>query len=304
MQEALMYLYDQCNYDCHYCMLGNPNHKSRVNAFSETEEGIEKIVEFFDSHGKWNVFLSGGEPTEHPLFIELVSKLTLNHTVRIDTNNSMCDEKLERFVNEIDCKKIEYVHCSLHEVDEDEERLSDYIERLVYLQKHDFNVFTTFVATSERIEKLERIDQRFKAAGIPFVVVPLRTPDYPAAYTKEEVNILDKYMISSVHRAYLDIDYRPVKGRLCHAEHSRVNIDAISGKVHRCWRKRNSIGDIYDNTLSLANEAITCEEEQCTYYFEPNQEVEELVKQDIKNILACRGHYDQYLRSDFQDFFK
>lgn len=155
------------------------------------------------------------------------------------------------------------------------------------------------MATPARIKKLDVIFNIFKGARIPFVVVPLRTAEYPGAYTLKEREILDRYMISFVHSSYLDIDYRRVNKKLCSSGYKRINIDGISGCIYLCWRKKQVIGNLYENELNLLDEPLICDQSQCTYYFEPHLSIEDMIKEDIHLILSDVEAYNVNKKNEF-----
>lgn len=210
-KEALLYLHEICNYSCSYCMLGDSNYK-RSESKANTREGTIKIIDFFNKRKEWSILITGGEPTEHPYFIELVEELTKENYIILDTNNSMDGDKLEEFISRINSNRIEYIQCSLHEIDETPDRLEQYVDRIKKLKENGHKVFVTYVATPKRIPSIPHLYNRFYENNIPFVIVPLRTPEYPKSYNEKEREILDQYMSSSIHRGYLEIDDRKVLG--------------------------------------------------------------------------------------------
>jgi MoaA/NifB/PqqE/SkfB family radical SAM enzyme len=84
---------NNCNYKCDYCVL------SKCEKYSN-EETCNKIIEFYNYINKTKkliLVLFGGEPTIHPLFLDILNKL--NAAPKIFTNLSKNISFLENIVN-------------------------------------------------------------------------------------------------------------------------------------------------------------------------------------------------------------
>lgn len=300
--EALLYLHDDCNYSCDYCMVGSADFTKRESR-AATPEGVEAIINFFNLRSDWHIFLSGGEPTVHPEFIRLARELSKKNYLRLDTNNSMDGEKLQDFIKEVDPERVDFIRCALHTIDEEEGRLEEFIQRAKLLKENGFNVFVEFVATPERIHKIPYYFERFQANQIPFVVAPFRDRErrYPLGYSEEEVAILDKYMISAIQRSVTETEDRKPLGKLCDAGYSRINISGITGNIRKCWRGSEVIGNIYENRLYLFEKSQVCDQESCTYVYESHCEVQGLIYRDLKHILSLPKSYDEEIYHEYRE---
>lgn len=85
-REALLYLYDYCNYRCDYCLLNADFYVKREHSRTTTPEGVDSIIEFFSTAPGWRVLLTGGEPTLHPEFLRLCRGLAKHNLLRLDTS--------------------------------------------------------------------------------------------------------------------------------------------------------------------------------------------------------------------------
>lgn len=303
---ASIYLFHTCNYKCSYCTAAQ-SIDNRLGKFSRaaTEEGMENIIKFFDERGQWHILYAGGEPTIHPHFIELTKRLSQNHYIRMATNNSMNEEKLQRFVREIDPLRFDYIQCSLQEEDEDEERLMKFLERAKVLKENKFKVFVTYVAVPDRLELVEKYYELFMGNGIPFVIQPFRGKYnglvYPQDYSLDQKDFLDKYMISAMYRSLLDTSDRKPFGKACNAGYNRLYIDGISGNIYKCLLEvSNDIGNIYENNVKLSEKPEKCNAKTCTCIFEPHLEIEELLYKDLGNILSCTTPYDKNIFEEYK----
>ena len=294
-REALLYLYDYCNYKCNYCLLNADFYVKREHSRATTPEGVDSIIEFFSTAPGWRVLLTGGEPTLHPEFLRLCQGLAKHNLLRLDTNGSVDSDIFDRFTESISPDRVDFIQFSLHEPDEDGQRLANYLHRVARLRAAGYRAFVTYVAAPARLKSVPPLYRAFYTRNVPFVVTPLRTREYPAAYTDEERAFLDRYMSSAVHRAYLDINERRPKGRLCNAGRLRINVDGVDGRIRGCWRSQRSIGNVYDGKLELSRDPVQCGNATCSYVYEPCICTEELVWADMENILNLEPIYDREL---------
>ncbi len=297
LKEVLLYLQDECNYSCEYCMLGGKFEKRK--SLASSPDGFNKIVEFFNKHKGCHIFLTGGEPSVYEYFIELAQELTKNNFIRLDTNNSFSEETLQRFIKEINPHKVDFIQCSLHEIDEEETRLKEYIERVKRLQNSGFKCFVSYVALPKRVNKLEELSRVMKKENIPFVVTPFRSPEYPKGYSQEEREEIYNFINSASQRALFEIDERKPKGKECSAGYSRVNINCINGSIKKCWRSIESIGNIYEGTLKLNDCIERCDIESCTYTYEIHLNLEELACKDLNNVILGKEKYDENIYKEY-----
>ncbi len=296
-KQAILYLHEDCPYTCSYCSLNSPVYQRQENSLAATNEGVDKIVSFFKERPDWHLFLTGGEVMLLPRFIELCRRLAKSSFISIDTANSVDGDVFERFVMEIPASRVDFIRCALHEHDEDNERFESYIERVKRMQEVGFSTFVVFIATPDRIGKIPEYFKLFRSHGIPFVVAPLITLDYPKAYTPTEVDILDKYMVSAVYRSRMG-DFRNSRGKLCNAGHVRMNVNCIDGNIRRCWRNWDTIGNIYQNTLNLSDTPQTCSSDFCSIEYEPQLDLEKAFYSDLQNILSLRERYEETLHDE------
>ena len=292
LQEVIVYLHDLCNYHCSYCLLTQSFYQKSESSRAFTVEGTQAIINFFRKRGNWHIMLTGGEVVLHPEFARLVQELSQENYIRLDTNGSWEGSTLSEFMAAVAPERVDFVHCSLHEIDEEESRLSRYLERAWRLQQNGFKVLVSYVATPERMERLPAMYELFTAHGIPFLVQALRTDKYPANYTEEERALMDKYMISASCRYLLDHVRKPL-GQLCNGGHSRLKIDGVNGKITRCFRSTQPIGNIYEDRLELTAEPTPCEFEACTYLYEPHVDMQELWQRDLEQIWRLPESYDR-----------
>ncbi|NFM32999.1 radical SAM protein [Clostridium botulinum] len=297
LKFATLRLYRTCNYKCSYCFVPDNDKMSNFGR-AVTEDGMEKIFKFFDERGEWHIQLTGGEPTIHPHFIEFCKRLSKNHYLNMGTNNSISYDKLREFVEKIDPNKVDYIQCSLQEVDE-EERFKHFLKKMIIYKENNFKAYVSYVAVPDRLDRVKKYYDIFTSYHIPFVVQVFngkyKNKEYPRDYTKEQIDYLDQYMLSSMYRALLDIDGRYPTCKLCAAGKRRILVDALSGKVFKCLNESESIGNIYNNELNLNDKYLKCRAKKCSCIFEPHLDVEPILHKDFENIFNGKKHYDKEL---------
>ncbi|MCK5881465.1 MAG: GTP 3',8-cyclase MoaA [Sinobacterium sp.] len=110
-------LTDRCNYRCTYCMPENMEFSPRSEALSVDE--MTMICTAFVELGVKKIRLTGGEPTIHPDFDDLLGRLDAISgldAIAVTTNGSMLQEKALQIASK---KKVQQLNISLDSVDED-----------------------------------------------------------------------------------------------------------------------------------------------------------------------------------------
>lgn len=301
---ATLRLYRTCNYNCSYCFTSYEDRTSKFG-LAATKDGMRKIIEFFNQRGEWHIQLTGGEPTIHPYFIEFCDRISRNHYLNIGTNNSISFTKLNEFIKTINPKRVDYIQCSLQEADEENKRLNEFLEKMKIYIRNGFKAYVSYVAVPDRLENVERYFNLFMNNKIPFITQvyygKYKGQIYPESYTKEQINYLDKFMLSSMYRALMDIGVRKPLGKTCSAGHTRILVNAIDGKIYRCLNDNSCIGNIYEDKLALDKELFTCRAKECSCIFEPHFEIEDILWNDLDNIFNGATHYYSKLYEEYKE---
>jgi organic radical activating enzyme len=292
-KQAVLYVHDNCSYDCSYCLLNQSWFERRADSKASSPEGREAIIRFFTERPGWNIILTGGEPTELPGFVELARDLSKNNRISLDTNNSMEAQDLDYFTREVPVDRVGFIRCSLHQADEGA-RFQDWLARVMRFRDLGYRAFVTWVAVQEKMDMLPELHWSVTNLGIPFVVTPLVTDKFPGAYSSKERELMDRYMSSAVFRTQLDRAVRAVKGKLCAAGSTRIKVNCISGDILSCFRASSPvIGNIYRNELKLETRPQPCPWDSCSWFLEPHLAAEELFRRDLENILGGQRNYDR-----------
>jgi hypothetical protein len=249
------------------------------------------ITSFFAG---WKIMLTGGEPAFHPCFLELAKE----NLLRLDTNNSLSLAKWQKFVQLVTPDRVDWIHCSLHPVDL--ANLPPWLKKLKFIMDAGYRVWVSWVGVSEVLAGLPELKRSFAQAGIPFVVNLLRTDKYPGAYTAAERQLIDNCSASALQRAMLDTNLRTSQGRPYPAGQRRIQVNAITGSIYRCFRDNQVMGNIYSgNPITLSVNPEPCPYQGCSYFLEHHLDTEGLFQRDLANILAGNLKFDHDLYQEF-----
>jgi MoaA/NifB/PqqE/SkfB family radical SAM enzyme len=272
-----------CNFSCPYCYV--PIKDRRDIAYKGND--IQRTINSFNNSGKtWLIHMSGGEPFYHPDFIDLCKGLTEKHYISLNTNIS--NRLVYDFCQNIDPKKVSFVHCSLHIIERENQRLvNDFMEKVRALEQATFHVFITQVMWPPIVDGFTQTFEFFKKNGM--LVRPklfkgnYRQKDYPQSYSERQ-----KSTILHLMKLIEEADSRPVKAKghinpdldrlwidgyvsfrnlPCLAGERFVAID-YNGNIKRCLSDPTNLGNIYQGEFRLFEEAHRCKARicGCPYY--------------------------------------
>ncbi len=175
---------------------------------------IEKMISGFNRNGiSWLVHMSGGEPFLFPNFIKFCEKLTQGHYISINTNLST--PNVFDFARKINPSRVKYIHASVH-LRQRGNGLEEFIRKVIFLKRHGFKTFASFLMYPEDIIYFERTFRRLKTEGIILfpklfrgiwrneglhpgikrrmrkfpALRPLLKRTYPAEYSREEKRLI------------------------------------------------------------------------------------------------------------------
>ena len=268
--EATVNPFYSCNYNCSYCI---SRERLLPPGRGWSREGLEKIVAFFNQRPEtWRIILVGGEVTINPHFIWLCEQLTQRHGIDLVTNNSISFEKQEAFLAAVNNERIVRITCSLQSVDEEPERFEKFVQKIKKYQEHGIPVRVSYVATPERIGKLQEYHSFFEKNNITFLVQPLigthAGKEYPMQYDKEEYRILDETIVSARLRAAID-GVASVFGKTCAKGHTQIVVNGDTGDIFGCNLDQLPVGNIYSGELSLLPAPRNCIYNKCLCETEP-----------------------------------
>lgn len=180
--EVTIEVRNPCNFRCFYCVA------TGLNATPVQQMDLAAIERVYRSITEEVVVTalecSGGEPTVHPQFPDLVRLISRYGAVSFPSNNTQ-DPK--RWLPEETASRL-MMRSSLHP--QAEPRIEQYIDYARYLIDRGVRFTSTFITHPTRAHLIPQYRERFAAAGIEFVPVPFigeyEGKSYPHAHSDEE----------------------------------------------------------------------------------------------------------------------
>ena len=245
-----------CNYRCSYCT------QRFVDDRKQWARDLPAFIQFFcDLPGDWEVKLSGGEPTLHPGFEELVGALSAaGRRVSMVTNLSARPALLASF-SALTAARPGIISASLH---------LEYADVDAFLAKlsavaaaHAGPVHATCVATRAALPGLPDLVARFAAAGLQLKVQPEKQDRDVIDYTDDE---LDALRALGGHNGTGRIRAH-FRGQPCWAG-ARYFIVDHRGEAYRCYPARRGkterLGNVLDGTARLGLGPRPCAYDYCS----------------------------------------
>lgn len=239
-----------CNYRCSYCTQAGLSDRQRHS------EPIESFLAFFARlPGDWEIKLSGGEPTQHPRFLDIVAGLAAQgRRVGMVTNLSTSRATLETFAATTAARP-GLVSASLHLEYTSSER---FFERALWLsERHRGGLVLTAVATRALLPRLPELAARARALGLNFKIQPEKRDRDVIDYAPHE---REQLLALGGHNGTGHVD-PDLSGRPCWAG-SRYFILDDRGEAWRCYPARRArterLGNVLRDDIRLFTEARPC----------------------------------------------
>lgn len=188
-----------CNYKCSYCWSHGRSDKKDHRPTSLCLKTIELIKDQARSRGfnSFHFSLSGGEPTLHPGYFDILDKLAddipyTNYTsIHMTTNLSKGYKWFEKYV-----KKAQQFHRASITASFHVEYVKDldlFANKLLYLQENEIKITINMVMIPEKFDLLNNIALFFYLKGLNVTLKPQSDPNanyVVHGYTDEQLKIL------------------------------------------------------------------------------------------------------------------
>lgn len=186
----------QCNYNCTYChftVRGWHNYQSAsvipdMHALTDAWDRIRQI------YGCCHIAISGGEPTIHNRFFDLLERLSSMHTLEIVTNLSFEPDLL---IGRVPPRKLR-IASSFHP---EFASIDSFILKAKKLKNSGIEIFTNFVAYPPQLPKIAELKKIFRDEGIPFFIMPFvgtyENRTYPRDYGIREQRLYQEALCGS-----------------------------------------------------------------------------------------------------------
>jgi len=198
-----------CNYKCSYCWTHGRADKKDHRPTALCLKTIDSIKEQARSRGfnSFHFSLSGGEPTLHPGYFDILDRLledieNTNYTsVHMTTNLSKGYKWFDEYIKRAVKFNRASITASYHY--EYATNNSKFADKLVYLQKAGINITINMVMVPERFDHLYNLAVYFQTRGLNVTLKPQSDPhaNYVVkGYTKNELDILHNGMPQLDHK--------------------------------------------------------------------------------------------------------
>jgi MoaA/NifB/PqqE/SkfB family radical SAM enzyme len=261
----------RCNYDCSYCPSSIHDNTSGHTNIEILKSTVDKLL-LLDKPVR--ISFTGGEPTVHPDFKELVDycKCKGISWISVTTNGTRNYE----FYNSLRADQIVF---SVH-MEYDIQRIRDTIANV-----HEWfsgRILVHVMAHQDYMQKTRYVASALNAVGVPHAIRRVRwtqgdhdlfddmryAPD-DLAWVKEYETIVDANCViddtTKMHaNDIIKLHLNKYKGWSCNAgiESLMINWD---GEVHRATcRVGGSLGNIYSGTFEIPTQPIICDRNFCT----------------------------------------
>ena len=254
--ECAIELFSVCNYRCEYC--SGPRAK-KMSRRGRTRSDIDRVVRFFNESGKtWLIGMSGGEPTVHPFFGELVNRLKHDHYFYFFTNLSF---DVKRFMDLLPAERVQFMKTSLHP----EAEVETFLGKFETLFCHDYNPILIMVSAPHTFERIEYVARWCAERQFPFTLSvmegPYRDSNYPQDYTPEQAAFIERYTAEPGNLLRLHTRASGgmnTLGLTCPAGKSSFVLDMESGDLTVCESVNKVLGNVYQGTFSPQAQDTRC----------------------------------------------
>lgn len=255
-----------CNYKCSYCWTDGRSNIKDHRSLKVCIDTIDTIKKQARARGfnSFSFSLSGGEPTLHPHYLEIVKYLAddipncNSHSIHMTTNLSRNIKWLEEYANLTGKFNNVDITASYHYEHTNKE---DFAKKIIMLQEYDIDVTINIVMVPEHFEKNLKTSLYFHDHGINVTLKPQTISNAEhivSGYTNEMLDILKKGLPLK--------DYTFIKQQKKNARNKRPKIETkqilnapegmlveLTDENGKCWymdqaERLNSLG--YNNFIN------------------------------------------------------
>lgn len=259
-----------CNFRCRYCFCGEEKLSAEHPLCGKySPEHVAKC--FSDTGYVWHVHMSGGEPFLYPDFIKLCRCLTKDHHISMNTNLSTSN--VRDFADGIDPVKVLFINAGYHSLGREKikDGTAQFIERVKLLQYKGFKVVVGYLTYPALFPRMAGEIDELKSQGIKNVNAKVfrgfyNGKKYPAAYTREERDLISKYILDPRE---MDVLEKKVNffGKLCAAGGEYFKMDP-AGNIIRCSSSMKRYGNFFEGKYRLDEGPKPCPMASCNCPYE------------------------------------
>lgn len=242
-----------CNYRCPYC--GVWERKPDNAAVVAWQEWAGIWHRLYLEYGSIHIFLSGGEPSVYPGFLNLVRNLTKEHTVEVCTNLSWDVDELIPGIPAGTLKVAPTFHPTFA-------RFEEFFAKAVKIREYLPNLQIYYVAHPGQIKDMPERSLRFKKEGINLIPLPLRGDGF-VLNSEEEKRIVEEVSPYRGNKISYQLQKISPKGKLCRAG-CHYAVIRVGGNVDRCSQYADAaVGNILQADFRFFEQPEPCSKEYC-----------------------------------------
>lgn len=254
--ECGIELFTVCNYSCDFC--SGPRVR-KLTRRGRTNEDIKKVIDFFNGTDKtWLLGMSGGEPTIHPFFGDLVNGLKEKHYFFFFTNLTF---DVEKFVNLLPADRVQYMKTSLHP----QADVDTFLDKYETLFGFGYNPILIMVSTPDSFDRISKVAEFCRDRQFPFTLSVLEGPyqskNYPNDFTEKETRFVESHTEEPGNLIRL-FSKSPgglnTYGHSCPAGKKNFFLDMESGDLKTCESVYKVCGNVFEGTFSPQEENTVC----------------------------------------------
>lgn len=283
-----------CNYRCSYCWpyANSPkkDHRPTRLCLSTIDEIKRQARE--NGFNSFHFSLSGGEPTFHPGFLDIVNhladdKLNCNYqTLHMTSNCSQPMKWFAKFVEAIKPFNKVFVTPSFHHEHVDTlDKVEQFADKLVFMQDNGVFITINIVMVPQHFYNLYDSAMYFKSRGINVTLKPQSNPtatEVVSGYTKDMIEKMqedltwadDDYQIEmydSKGNTYLfdqaerfnAFGFNKFKGWMCNSGFQSIIIREPDGSIKRSYSCHDQPLGYIDKGFKLFNQPVICTTKSC-----------------------------------------
>lgn len=283
-----------CNYRCSYCWpyANSPkkDHRPTELCLSTIDEIKKQARE--NGFNSFHFSLSGGEPTFHPGYLDIVKHLASDvkncnyHSLHMTSNCSQPPKWFEKYVEAVKLFSAVYVTASFHhEHVNTEQKVVEFADKLVYLQENGLFVTINIVMIPEHFDSLYSSALYFRSKGLYVTLKPQSNDTATAVvdgYTEDmldkmreelpwkeddfQIEMYDadgnKYLFDQAER-FNAYGFNNFYGWLCNSGYQSVIIREPDGSIKRSYSCHDQPLGYIDKEFKLFDQPVICMTKSC-----------------------------------------
>ncbi|MCS7316785.1 MAG: radical SAM protein [Candidatus Dojkabacteria bacterium] len=192
------YIGRRCNYDCSYCSAFLHDNKSPHMNIEVMKNFVDVVYNKFEKNVLWS--LTGGEPTVHPKFHELIEYIKIKkgcEHLSITTNGSIPVSKFLEYYEILDSitfsLHFEYIHDKIEEYYEKVIKLEEFRLRHNEKSNNYKNLIVRFMVLNKYFDKIMYFYDKIKGKINTIELRYIRLPAIEERTKPKQINFIQNY---------------------------------------------------------------------------------------------------------------